>query len=118
MAQKKSPLTKFEEKFGLPKLDRVVDVTDRVSKIPSGESGKRVERILNTLEKLSSSEDSLNKATELLEVVERLDSRGTLSRVDQTLKDAKPIVNSNMGKELSKRVDRFTSLIEDIFHEK
>ena len=112
--KKETPLSRLEGRFGLPKLDRMVDLTDRISQIPSGESGKRIESILGKLEKLSNNDGNLDRATELLGHIERLDSNGTLNKVDGLLKDAKPIVNSKIGRGLTKQVDKFGKLIEDI----
>ena len=112
-----TPLSKIERRTGLPKLERMIELTERISRIPDGESGERIERILGKLESLSSNDGNIDRATELLGHVERLSTNGTLGKVDGLLKNAEPIVNSNMGKELTKRVDVFSKLIGDIFTE-
>jgi len=72
-------LGRLEEKLGLPSLREV-------SKILSGEGGKRIEAILGKLEKLTDNHEVLIEATKLMEVIHEMGKAGELDKLESVLK--------------------------------
>jgi hypothetical protein len=72
-------LGRLEQKMGLPSLRDVM-------KLLSGEGGKRVESILNKLDKLSDDKEVLVEATRLMEVIHEMGKNGELDKLDSVLR--------------------------------
>ena len=72
-------LGRMEEKLGLPPLREV-------SKLLSGEGGKRVEAILKKMEKLVDNHEVLIEAAKLMEIIHEMGKTGELDKLDSVLK--------------------------------
>ena len=95
---------RLEQALGLPDLDKVLPLVQ-------GESGKRVERLLARVERLSKDSAGLGQAVELLKLVERLDKEGTLQRLDELLKDLAPLMKSKTAHEMVARLGQLGDLL-------
>lgn len=71
-------LSRWEKKLGLPPFDEAL-------KIVTGPTGKRVDGLLDRLERISKDGASVQGAKELLTLVLELDKSGGLERLDRIL---------------------------------
>ncbi len=108
-------LPRLEKKLGIPPLQ---DIT----KILSGEGGKRIESILLKLDKLSDDQEVLVGIRQLLEAIHEMDQTGELDKLDSILKSlpkgksgatmiaqVKEILDG-----LDKKIEKLTQLANDI----
>lgn len=72
-------LNKLEEKIGLPPLRDL-------SKILSGEGGKRIDSILGRLERLSSNPEVLTEVRGLMETIHEMGQSGELEKLDSIIR--------------------------------
>ena len=95
----------LEGKFGLPALADVMGLV-------KGDTGRRVQSILNILDRLAKDTRSIADAISLLETVERLDKAGALQRLLDLLRELRPLTTSKNFQQLLSRLDGFSSLLE------
>jgi hypothetical protein len=72
-------LRALEEKMGLPPIREI-------SKILSGEGGKRIDNILTRLERLSSNPEVLDQVRSLMETIHEMGQTGELEKLDSIIK--------------------------------
>lgn len=72
-------LGRLEDKLGLPPIREI-------TKILSGDSGKRIEAIIGKLEKLGNNQETLLAATKLMEMIHAMGQLGELDKLDSILK--------------------------------
>ena len=108
-------LPRLEKKLGIPPLQ---DIT----KILSGEGGKRIESILLKLDKLSDEQEVLVEVRKLLETIHEMAQSGELDKLDSILKSlpkgksgatviaqVKDIIDG-----LDKKIEKLTQLANNI----
>ncbi len=100
----------LETKLGLPKLDDVVSLA-------SGETGKRVDRIVSKLILLSKDSKGTNDAIALLEIVERLDKQGTLERLIDLLDKIGPLTKGKTALLLVQKLEKMEKLLATLLKE-
>lgn len=108
-------LERLEKKVGLPPLRDI-------SKILSGEGGKRIDTILARLERLSNNQEALVEARKLMEVIHAMGMTGDLERLDSILKNmphgraGATLISSlkDMLADLIPKLEKFSALAERI----
>lgn len=100
-------MKRLETFLGLPPLETVMSLLQ-------GETGKRADRILGRLERLSKDSQGIGQAVELLKLVERLDQQGTLARLLELLKE---LPKSKDMVPLLERFEKFAPFLEKLLKE-
>lgn len=100
----------FEERLGLPPLAEGVSIL-------AGPTGKRLVALLSSLETLSKDKESLKNVAALLELVERLDKAGTLTRLIELLREIKPLARGKTAQLLVEKLDKIEGLMTVLMRE-
>jgi len=101
-------LKKIEEKYGLPSLQGIVNLL-------SGEQASVLRDILTRAEKLSKQEQMLKDAITLIGLIGEIDRKGTLTRLNETLKLIEPMVkDKTLINKLLNRFDKMEKLLTEL----
>lgn len=97
----------FENKLGLPSLERL-------SELASGATGKQLERLLNTLIRLNSDREAMERAMSLLKTLDKLNSEGGLERAVELLKEANALMRSRKLNDILDRIEHMAPIAEKL----
>ena len=100
-----------EKLFNLPPLKEALA---SLGHLAEGETGQRLDRITARLVKLSGDSD---RTMALLAQLERMDQQGTFQRLDELLKDLRPLVRSKGLNALLARLDTLGPLLDKLMKE-
>mgnify|MGYP001572626677 CR=1 FL=1 len=98
---------KLEKRFNLPPLEKAFAFL-------TGPTGKRIESIILSLDKLSKDASTIHDVTHLLELIERMDKEGTLDKLNITLRSIGPLTRSKNLKLVLDKLDKFEAILKDL----
>ena len=98
-------LKSFEQRLGLPSIDRVLDTI-------GGERGEKINTLLKRLEKLSKDQESIRLALTLLNKVDEMNANGSLDKLLELVKDLGALTKSKQAQKLLNRLDTLDKLMD------